>query len=377
MNSEVFKNINKIIERESKSSTYKFALLRGVIDILQDNSPYIALRKGRAYIPTGLLIEKWLLYYYPILQSHHIIPQITGAKNSLAFQDKLVHLVKAYSTRNGLSGFYNDLRYKGIPQDLNNEFFALAKQMRNTITKMPMKYIGSSINNSHYSIFQVSDTKNNPIRKRKSIDINSLIFDFGIFSIPVEYYEAFRLLGNFINGRDSLLFKWAEFSVNLSAGQLSVDKVLNEFLKDPVTDRNILESKKFYQSLLEKEGQIYCVWTGSKIKKYDIDHVIPFSVWKNNDLWNLLPSKSSINNTKRDKIPAPELIDRQSELILDYWGKLQANYSEQFQKEIQIALLGDRVFQENKQEAMEHLKSRCVYLIENRGFEAWNNHPNR
>jgi hypothetical protein len=41
MKSEVFSNINKIIERDSKASTYKFALLRGVIDIILENSPYI------------------------------------------------------------------------------------------------------------------------------------------------------------------------------------------------------------------------------------------------------------------------------------------------------------------------------------------------
>ena len=37
---EVFQNISKIIERDSKSTTYKFALLRGVIDIIKDNSPF-------------------------------------------------------------------------------------------------------------------------------------------------------------------------------------------------------------------------------------------------------------------------------------------------------------------------------------------------
>ncbi|WP_418887615.1 HNH endonuclease domain-containing protein [Leeuwenhoekiella marinoflava] len=42
-----------------------------------------------------------------------------------------------------------------------------------------------------------------------------------------------------------------------------------------------------------------------------MDHVIPFSVWKNNDLWNLLPAAAHINARKRDKIPAPELIARQ------------------------------------------------------------------
>jgi hypothetical protein len=69
MNNEVFYNISKIIERDSKTTTYKFALLRGIIDIIQDNSPYISFLENRVHIPTGLLIEKWLIYYYPILQS--------------------------------------------------------------------------------------------------------------------------------------------------------------------------------------------------------------------------------------------------------------------------------------------------------------------
>ena len=37
MDSQTFSNISKIIERDSKFTTYKFALLRGVIDIIQEN----------------------------------------------------------------------------------------------------------------------------------------------------------------------------------------------------------------------------------------------------------------------------------------------------------------------------------------------------
>ncbi len=33
---EILLNISKIIERESKSTTYKFALLRGVVDIIKE-----------------------------------------------------------------------------------------------------------------------------------------------------------------------------------------------------------------------------------------------------------------------------------------------------------------------------------------------------
>src|SRR5690606_23635622 len=164
-----------------------------------------------------------------------------------------------------------------------------------------------------------------------------LIKEFGTFSIPIEYYEAFKVLGSFINGQDSILFKWAEFSVNASGNNLSVHNVLNEVLKSPITLRDIKESKKLYKEILQKEGNVYCVWTGKKIANYDIDHLIPFSVWKNNDLWNLLPSDSKTNNQKRDKIPSPELIKKQTNLILDYWEILNESQNQRFKKEIQVS----------------------------------------
>jgi hypothetical protein len=367
MDKNVFYNISKIIERDSKATTYKFALLRGVIDIIQDNSPYISFVENRVQIPTGLLIEKWLLYYYPILQSQILIPQINGETN-LAFSIQLNKLIAEYESRGGFSAFYNDLKNKGIPADLQSDFFELTKKLRDTITKMPMKYIGRSITDDFYSIFNYD---NQTIRRKSNIDIETLIKDFGTFSIPLDYYEAFKILGSFINGQDSILFKWAEFSVNASGNNLSVHKVLNEVLKSPITLREIKESKKLYKEILKKEGNIYCVWTGRKISNYDIDHLIPFSVWKNNDLWNLLPSDSRINNQKRDKIPTPEFIEQQKNLILNYWEIIFESQSNRFQKEIQVALLGNHTFDTWKNIGITQLQNSCNYLIENRGFEGW------
>lgn len=105
--------------------------------------------------------------------------------------------------------------------------------------------------------------------------------DFGTFSIPIEYYNIFKILGSFINGQDSIMFKWAEFSVQTSKNNLSIDKVINKVLEGPITTRNIAESKRLYKNILQREGQVYCVWSGRKISNYDIDHLIPFSVLKN------------------------------------------------------------------------------------------------
>lgn len=367
MNNEVFYNISKIIERDSKSTTYKFALLRGVIEIIQDNSPYISFADNRVHIPIGLLIEKWLMYYYPILESQTSIPQINGTSN-LAFSNLLSKLITFYEARGGFSAFYNDLKNKGIPSDLLEDFFELSKKLRETITQMPMRYIGRSISNDFYSIFEYENPR---VTRQSSLDIESLINDFGTFSIPFDYYEAFKILGSFINGQDSILFKWAEFSVNASGNNLSVHNVLNEVLKSPITVREIRESKKLYKEILQNQGNVFCVWSGRKISNYDIDHLIPFSVWKNNDLWNLLPSDSKINNQKRDKIPTPEVIERQKDLITDYWGIIHEHQSKRFQKEIQVALLGNFSFDSWKNSGISQLQNSCNYLIENRGFEGW------
>jgi hypothetical protein len=369
MLSEIFHNISKIIERDSKSTTYKFALLRGVIEIIQDNAPFIRYTNIKVTIPTGLLIEKWMLYYYPILESSTHIPQINGEAN-LAFGPQLNKIISAYKSIGGYSAFYNDLKNKGIPEILQEDFIKLANIIHSTITKMPMKYIGRSISNDFYSIFSIEEKKTR--RKGTQIDIEFLINNYGSFSIPYEYYDAFQVVGSFINGQDSILIKWAEFSVNASGQNLSIDKVVNEVLKSPVTEREILESKKIYKEILHKKGKVSCVWTGSEISLYDVDHMIPFSIWKNNDLWNLLPSTPKTNNQKRNKIPSPDLIDKRKDLIVQYWELIFEKQPQRFKKEIQVALLGNNSFNDWQLTGIKQLQNSCNYLISKRGYEEWN-----
>jgi hypothetical protein len=368
MRNDVFSNIGKIIERDSKTTTYKFALLRGVIDIIQDNSPFLSFSKDRVHLPTGLLIEKWMLYYYPILESSIYIPQINGDTN-LAFGVQFKKIISAYSNIGGFSAFYNDLKNKGIPKNLQSDFLELARKLKDTITRMPMKYIGRSISNDYYSIFDFDSGKSG--KNSSGVDVEFLINNFGSFSIPLDYYEAFRFLGSFISGQDSILFKWAEFCVSASGKDLSIEKVLNEVLKSPITERDVAESKQIYKSILKKEGKVFSVWTGKPIASYDVDHMIPFSVWKNNDLWNLLPSQASTNNQKRDKIPSVDLIERRKDLILHYWELIYKNQSHRFQKEIQIALLGNNTFSAWQKTSIKQLQTSCNYLVTNRGYEEW------
>lgn len=369
MNISTLSSIFRILERESKSTTYKFALLRGVIDIIQENSPYVNVLNSKVEIAFGLLVEKWLLYYYPIMESQGVIPQINGSGNKLAFAEEFATVTELYKSRGGLSVFYNDLKHRGFPDDTRKACNDLAKKIRETIVNMPMRYIGSSISGGHYTIFNPEVP---PTRVQSVSDITFLIESYGTFSIPVDYYNAFREFGSFITGQDALLMKWAEFSYKASGKTLSVEKVLNEVLKNPITERDILQSKKLYATVLKKHGQVRCVWTDKLLPAYDIDHLIPFSVWKNNDLWNLLPAKASVNNSKRDKVPTPELIEKRKDCILEYWSIIHDAQSDRFRKEIKVALLGDHESDAWETRGITQLMSTCSHLIDSRGFEAWN-----
>lgn len=368
MDNQVFKNISKIIERDAKTATYKFALLRGVIDIIQDNSPYIKVKDGIIEIPLGLLIEKWLIYYYPIFDSEVDIPQINGKNVKVAFQSHFKPIIAHYTIKGKISVFYNELRVRGIANEINLDFYMLVQKIKTTITTMPMRYIGRSISNDYYSIFNYYPAKFKNDKKQNS---QWLIESCGTFTIPIEYYEAFKILGSFISGTDNILFKWAEFSVKASGKVLTTGAIVNEILKFPVTERDVEASKKLYTEILAKNGSVSCVWSGSNIAKYDIDHMLPFSIYKNNDLWNLLPSSPSTNCAKLDKIPSLNLITKQKELIIHYWEIIHQCQTERFMNELQISLLGNSTKDNWQQNAFNQLLQTSKYLIETRGYSEW------
>ena len=61
----------------------------------------------------------------------------------------------------------------------------------------------------------------------------------------------------------------------------------------PTSDRDVNAARDTYK----QQPALECVWTGTVLRpdKFDVDHVIPFSLWHNNDLWNLVPASPAAN----------------------------------------------------------------------------------
>ena len=122
-------------------------------------------------------------------------------------------------------------------------------------------------------------------------------------------------------------------------------------------------------------GSLACVWTGKAIKTpqdLHIDHAIPFSLWKNNQLWNLVPAEKHVNARKRAQIPSPALIEARSGEITRYWTLLDQAYPHRFRQEIAVSLTGGGAGGNHLyRQGIDHLIEKCEYLIDSRGFDEW------
>ena len=367
------RDINAIIEKDATDTTYKYALLRGLAEICQKYNHFKEEEKGRIFFPTGLLVEKWLFYYYPIIASNDFIPQKGGEKplkfkkNNISFRKYFTKITHYYEDKGGFSVFYNNYKKANIPDEVQADLKVLARSILSTIKQYPMRHLGYSLNHTEYSI--IKPEKGKPITKE--ITPRYLIESCGRFSIDSELYEVFRLFGAYFSGRQSVVNKWAEFTANADKKKpLKIElayKILNEI---PSTEREVQEARHFYEALLIKRGSLECVWSGKSITKSDeleIDHVLPFSIWLNNDLWNLLPTHKSVNYKKLNRIPSEAILLRRKETIQNYWKILEAEYPERFKNEVLISLIG-----KVENDPFSKILEICQFLVNYQGYQEWN-----
>lgn len=374
------RTINSILERDAKDASYKFALLRGTIDICQRYSHLREEADGRVRYPLGLLVERWVLYYYPIIDSPEFIPQRSNESSEntggrqIAFRSAFKKVTDYYRDKGGFDAFWNEYSRGDLPEDISADVLTLFKKIRETIVTQPMKYIGRSQSDEYYSIYGY-DKKGVRIRNDAYPNPEFILENFGVFDIPADMCLAFEYFGSFISGEQSILENWAEFSHLKSEKSVPKAQILTLLTKTPETERAVGMARKVYRDAF-RDGPLECVWSGKMIRDetvMHVDHMLPFAKWKNNDLWNLLPALNKVNGNKSDMIPSCSLLERREDIIMDYWGQLNQVYPVQFEREMTISLLGKKPAEQKnrKEEAFANLVKKADYLIEVRGYEAW------
>ena len=145
----------------------------------------------------------------------------------------------------------------------------------------------------------------------------------------MEIWRELSLIGHWIS--DALILRWTELTSQISKKCVTPSEIINLLLTVPIPERDVADVKDIYLKSDVKE----CAWTGISLKnRFDIDHVIPFSLWRNNDLWNLLPVDSEINREKRDKLPTRSLLLKRKDCIIRYWKLLRTANKYRFDFEV-------------------------------------------
>ncbi|MBN2338844.1 MAG: methyltransferase domain-containing protein [Acidobacteria bacterium] len=299
--------IEGILNRDKKTATYKLALFRALCDIALTRFAIAAWRPGGVVgIPLDEIVERWIYYYWPLMDNPEgFIPQIRGEKpgsaKPIAFRRDLGRLIDSFALSGGLDAFASALGNDALSPQQRTILDQLRGRLQETILKGPVHFAGRS-SHTNRNLFEYD-------RRTRQVLLGA------------DIWRELCLSGHWI--QDALLLRWSELTADISGGTISPSHVIDRLLRIPTFSRNVTEAKSIYRDMAGKQ----CVWTGEPLDgRYEVDHVLPFSLWRNNDLWNLLPAAAGANRAKADRLPANSLLRRRKGVILDYWDLLhQAN----------------------------------------------------
>jgi len=142
--------------------------------------------------------------------------------------------------------------------------------------------------------------------------------------IPADLWQTFQKMSLWIEAL--CIHEWCLFSetVKQDNGQLADRGLIYRLLTDRLDNRISLTWERNHINLLLMEGKEFvCPWTETLIVQgiqYDLDHLLPVSLYPINELWNLVPAEPKFNShIKRDRLPTLEkLRQAQSHLELAY-----------------------------------------------------------
>jgi len=308
--SRSLETIEAILNRDKKDATYKPALVRALAE-LATTSHHSAtwLPGGRVAVPLRLIADKWIEYYWPLIESLEFIPQKRGEKPGCAkpmkFRAPLARLVEHYRNRGGLPGFTVDYRSRGLSEEAAKVHGQALSKVRDAIREGPVYFAGGGGSGT----FRYDSAS-------------------GRVEMAADLWRELSLMGTWI--ADATVLRWAELTTEISQGLLKPSQVIDALLTVPLAERDVHAARTTYEDLPDK----VCVWTGVPLGgPFELDHAIPFALWRNNDLWNLLPASKAANQDKRDRLPSRSLLSSRRSCIVDYWSRMRDVHAERFEFE--------------------------------------------
>jgi hypothetical protein len=319
-----------ILRHDRKTASYKMALLRSINDVVI-GYPDWGERANKIAVPLWSLAVFWCAYYWPFVSDVKPIEQgihppnqadisFRGALSLLKTEwEKIVHRSLPSDGFFLIDEFRTPRRRRTYPVELQRLYENAIRDIVNAI-QQPLRYAGPG----NYSVFE------RPRRWRE------FIFDPNVIAIPGTDVSDLCVLidSNLWNGfRDLSLWiealcihEWCMFTEGLGAAERGH---VYSLLTSRPDNRRPLTWERNCVDLSIMEGQRFdCPWTGKSLTcaNYDLDHLIPISVYPLNEMWNIVPADREYNqHVKRDRLPSYErLVSAKPRLINTYHNYLSS-----------------------------------------------------
>ena len=319
--------ISTILKHDKKVTSYKFALLRAINDVAL-NFPDLRNFGQDVAVPLKVLAQFWVAYYWPFADANNPIIQRRGG-GSIAFHLELTELRSLWqrelkTVSQPSDGFFliNELRIPRkralySPQLLSIYQDVLAK-IEKAMVNGPISHAGSG----QCKVFE---------KPKKYSGLGDTVVTIPgtepkdkCLIIPADLWQTFQKMSLWIEAL--CIHEWCLFSetVKQENGQKADRGLIYRLLTDRPKNRISVTWERNHINLLLMEGKEFvCPWTETLIVQgiqYDLDHLLPVSLYPINELWNLVPAEPKFNShIKRDRLPTLEkLRQAQPHLELAY-----------------------------------------------------------
>ena len=304
--------IEAILNRDKKEATYKLALFRALAEIsTQESRLALWMTNGEVGIPIQRVAELWLQYFWPIFASDKVIPQsqAEGADGkAVKFRASLTALIGNFQNQGehgGLTSWHLAWSSNRLEPHLQRQLSAVLKLIVSTIKDGPVTYSGGALETG--PVFRYDAAQR-------------------LIVMQTDLWRELSLLGHWIT--DAVILRWAALTQKFSYRQgITAGDVLSLLLARPQPQRATALARQAYQAA----GVSQCTWSGKPLRAdFAVDHVMPFSLWGNNDLWNLMPADPKVNGNKSDKLPSSELLLTRQQVVQENWAHLRSELTEPF-----------------------------------------------
>lgn len=281
---EIIATVNKALSQGSKTSTYKFAFFKSILD----NIFNVDLENN--FLDYEKIAFRFTEIYWNL--SLHF-----GLKQMISYDGKVTSVEKK------IKKFYNENFISNVENAI--PFFeSISEENKLKLTKIikseMLKYVvGAFCFDTNYQFYHF-DKKN----------LDGIKLNPSVYNAFVKYKTVFEKQN---------YFEWIKYLEKANKEEDSYK--LAEKLDFSTKRSNLSE----YRKILQDFGQNKCFYCGKTINSSPVDHFIPWSFVKDDKMWNFVLACQTCNSSKNDKLPSDSFIEKvkyRNEKLVNFQNKI-------------------------------------------------------